>query len=69
MSKPPAKNKVRSPKREARVKRNPDQLKLGEKPVDQAELFADQPGGKQPAARLRQIRESMEATNRIEARS
>jgi hypothetical protein len=51
------KPRVRKPS--ARVQRNPDQLAFGARPVDQAELFEGQPGGKQPAARLRQIRESM----------
>jgi len=67
MTKLPASSngKPRPPKPVARVRRNPDQLALGERPVDQGELFEGQPGGKQSAARLRQIRESMEAIDSL----
>lgn len=47
------------------MRRDPNQLGLGERPVDQAELFMDRPGGKQPAARLRQVAESMEAIDSL----
>jgi hypothetical protein len=57
--------KPRPPKPPARVRRDPNQLALGERPVDQGELFAERPGGKQPAARVRQIRESMEAIDSL----
>lgn len=49
----------------ARVRRNPDQLTIGEQSADQSELFVDRPGGKQPAARLRQIQEGMEAIDSL----
>lgn len=67
MSKVPgdANGKPRSSRPPSRARRNPDQLSLGERPVAQAELFEEQPGGKQPAARLRQIRDSMEAIDSL----
>lgn len=40
------------PKARSRIEENPDQLELGEKPVEQVELFDDQPGGRQSATRL-----------------
>lgn len=57
--------KPRPSKPPGRARRNPDQLSLGDRPVAQAELFEEQPGGKQPAARLRQISESMEAIDSL----
>lgn len=61
----PTSNKPSAPKPAARVRRNPDQLALGVRPADQIELFEGLPGGRQPAARLRQIRESMEAIDTL----
>jgi hypothetical protein len=49
----------------SRVRRNPDQLRLGEQPADQPDLFSDRPGGRQPAARPRQIAESMQAIDSL----
>ena len=57
--------KPRPAKPPGRARRNPDQLSLGELPLTQAELFEERPGGKQPAARLRQIRDSMEAIDSL----
>ena len=59
----PQKNK--RPKAKSRVRRDPDQLALGEQAVDQAELFDGLPGGKQSASRLREINESMEAIDSL----
>lgn len=58
-------NKQRLRRPVARVRRNPDQLALGARPADQGELFLERPGGRQPAARLRQIQESMEAIDSL----
>lgn len=49
----------------SKADRNPDQLALGERPVDQAELFEDRPGGRQSAARLRLIQEATEAVDAL----
>jgi hypothetical protein len=57
--------KTKRPRAPSWTNRDPDQLALGDRPVDQAELFTDRPGGRQPAARLRQINESMEAIDSL----
>lgn len=58
-------SKRKKRKATARVRQDPDQLKLGEQVAEQVELFQDQPGGKQPASRLREIQESMEAIDSL----
>jgi len=63
--KKPTVPKTSRPKATSRAKRDPDQLELGEKSVDQAELFADQPGGKQSVTRLNQIKEGMDAIDSL----
>lgn len=60
-----AEQKRKKVKARARADRNPDQLALGEQRAEQAELFADHPGGRQPGARLREIRESMDAIDSL----
>ena len=66
MTNPPRREpKPRVPSAPSRVKRNPAQLRLGEQAVEQRDLFPDRPGGKQPAARLRQIAESMQAIDSL----
>ncbi|OGA01903.1 MAG: hypothetical protein A3H35_15295 [Betaproteobacteria bacterium RIFCSPLOWO2_02_FULL_62_17] len=62
-SPPPSKRPA--PRRPGRARRDPDQLALGERPADQAELFIDRPGGKQPAARLRLIQDTIEAIDSL----
>lgn len=62
---PPQAPKRRRATTPSRASRNPDQIALGERPADQAELFTDRPGGRQPAARLRQINDSMDAIDSL----
>lgn len=60
-----AQSEVHRPKGKSRVRSNPDQLLLGERPVEQAQLFPDLPGERQSAARLRGIQENMEAIDSL----
>jgi hypothetical protein len=49
----------------SRARRNPDQLVLGVPVVSQGLLFPGEPGGKQPANRLRQLQDSMEGIDSL----
>lgn len=57
--------KRRKARPSGRSRRDPNQLALGEVRPEQPDLFADSPGGKQSAARLRQISEGMEAIDSL----
>jgi hypothetical protein len=49
----------------SRARRNPDQLELCERVLEQGDLFRSDPGGKQSPVRLREMKESMEAIDSL----